>query len=96
MLRKKGGSAWQARIEGLVECSFFTGQAFTVVMANSLFVVESPSRFSCPESAVGPPWLAILDSHLQVPLVPKSVWAYVHERRHHPRCWRHILKGRDA
>jgi hypothetical protein len=54
MLRK-GGNAWQARIEGLVECSFFMGHAFVVVMANSLFVVESPSRFSRPESAVGLP-----------------------------------------
>ncbi|HEY5485624.1 MAG TPA: hypothetical protein VIJ80_02860 [Candidatus Cryosericum sp.] len=36
------------------ECSF-TGHAFSVVTANSLFVVGSPSRFSCPASAIGLP-----------------------------------------
>ena len=36
----KGDSAWQARIEGLVECSC---------------LLQGPSRFSYPESAVGFP-----------------------------------------
>src|SRR5450830_464925 len=50
MLRK-GDSAWQARIEGLVECSCSS---------------RGPSHFSCPESAVGLPWLGTFDSRLHV------------------------------
>jgi len=44
MLRQ-GGNAWQAKIEGLVECSFM-GHAFYVVTADGLFAGGSPFRFN--------------------------------------------------
>jgi hypothetical protein len=42
---RQGGNVWQAKIEGLVECSF-TGHAFYVVTADGLFAGGSSFRFN--------------------------------------------------